>query len=114
MKVRFRPGFVGVALLFLLSACEGRVIVDKLPPLEEAARPDVISIHVRADGVIMWSNAEVTREELVRRLALEAVRVPQPEVHIGADPKTKYEDLAPVIKEAEHSGLAKIGIVGGT
>src|SRR5689334_1296589 len=114
MKARFGHAFVGVAVLCLLSACEGRMIVDDLPPLDAAARPDPIDIHVRADGVILWSKAEITHDELVRRLASEAVKVPQPEVHIGADPKTKYEDFAPVIKEVQRSGLARIGILGGT
>ena len=36
----------------------------------------------------------------------------QPEIHVHADPKTKYDAVAAVLTAAQRQGLLKIGVVG--
>ena len=38
--------------------------------------------------------------------------MPQPEIHVRADPKTKYDTVAAVLTAAQRLGLVKIGVVG--
>jgi biopolymer transport protein ExbD len=55
---------------------------------------------------------------LADRTALDALLLeakgqqPQPELHIKAQAKAKYEAVAGVLASAQRQGLTKIGIVG--
>jgi biopolymer transport protein ExbD len=98
-----------LAAACLLSGCAGRTYVDPLPDLE-GAELQPIRLHIGADGAILWASEEVTQEELVRRLALEAEKDPQPAVIIGADPGTPFASFAPVIEDVEKSGMLRMGI----
>ena len=106
-------GLAGVMLFYLLSACEREVILEPRLHSGPIISPENINIFVRADGAIFWGTIEITRDELVRRLAVEAPKLPQPEVHIKADPRTKFKDFHPVLKDVQDAGFLKIGILGG-
>ncbi|RYF39703.1 MAG: biopolymer transporter ExbD [Cytophagaceae bacterium] len=45
-------------------------------------KPETIQLSVTSDGQIHWNETVVTSDELTQRLQLEAVKEPQPEVHI--------------------------------
>jgi biopolymer transport protein ExbD len=44
---------------------------------------------------------------------LDAVKTPQPEVHIAVDRFAKYEVVAQTLADFQHRGLKRIGFVTG-
>ncbi|WP_230404131.1 ExbD/TolR family protein, partial [Undibacterium curvum] len=50
-------------------------------------------------------------EDLFDRLKVEAVKVPQPEVHIRGDQNVRYEFVGKTILTAQRAGIAKVGFV---
>ena len=52
------------------------------------------------------------RAALDARFTLAAQQPVQPEIHVHADAKTKYETVAAVLTAAQRQGLLKIGVVG--
>lgn len=83
-----------------------------LPPLE-APEPLVVKLEVSRSNQLVW-NGEVLagRVDLEFRLQAAAQLMPQPEIHVRADPKTKYDTVAAVLTAAQRLGLVKIGVVG--
>jgi biopolymer transport protein ExbD len=57
---------------------------------------------------------DVTRNELDRRLKIEAARGVQPEIHIEPDRDAQYGVVAHVMAAAQRNGLKKMGVIGGT
>jgi biopolymer transport protein ExbD len=53
----------------------------------------------------------VSEAELTSRLATEARKVPQPEVHIRGDLLTEYHQVGRVVQIAQQSGILKIGFI---
>ncbi|HSV52371.1 MAG TPA: biopolymer transporter ExbD [Burkholderiaceae bacterium] len=81
------------------------------PPLE--VKPEVLRIDIDAGSVVSWNGEPVAqRDELERRMTEQAVRTPQPEVHLRPDRKARYEIVAGVLASAQRTGLTKIGVVG--
>jgi biopolymer transport protein ExbD len=74
-------------------------------------KPDNVQISIDADSRIFWNSQEVSRAELSARLALEAARTPQPELHLRADHAAPYGRVAEVMAESARHGLSKIGFV---
>jgi len=52
------------------------------------------------------------RAALEVRFLAAATQAPQPEIHVHADPKAKYDSVAAVLTAAQRNGLLKIGVVG--
>lgn len=76
--------------------------------------PEPIRIVVDFDGRLEWNGVEVSRAELDQRLAIEAQRAIQPEIHIEPNRIAKYGDVAHVMAAAQRNKLTRMGIVGGT
>lgn len=76
-------------------------------------KPDTVTLSVDATGAIFWDNgaAPVTMDELNRRLASAAQKMPQPEIQLRADRSTRYEVIAQVMAAAQSSGLSRLGFV---
>jgi len=74
-------------------------------------RPEHIEFGIREDGSLFWSGESVTLEMLSQRFAVEALKQPQPEVHIRADRHVHYEKVAQVMALAAKAGLVRIGFV---
>ncbi|HQR24153.1 MAG TPA: biopolymer transporter ExbD [Steroidobacteraceae bacterium] len=77
-------------------------------PLEE--KPDTIVIALLPDGTMFLNDARIDRESLVRRLASEAQRKPQPELHLHVDRTTQFQVLATIMADAQNAGMVKVGI----
>jgi biopolymer transport protein ExbD len=76
-------------------------------------KPEVVRIDVDAANVISWNGEVVAAPaELERRLAEQAARAVQPELHLRPDRMARYETVARVLAAAQRSGLTRIGIVG--
>ena len=80
--------------------------------------PVIIRIDLDFDGTIGW-NGEVywglermpDNEALVTRLKAEAVKEPQPEVHIRGDNEVRYESVGRVVVACQRAGIFKVGFI---
>jgi biopolymer transport protein ExbD len=76
--------------------------------LEE--KPDTIVIALMTDGRMFLNDVATDRTELLKRLATEAQRKPQPELHLHVDRTTQFQLLATVMADAQNAGMVKVGI----
>ena len=75
-------------------------------------KPENIEISVNRDGDVFWNNQPVADSEvLFQRLKKIAVQVPQPEVHIRGDEKSRYESIGRVVFACQRAAIAKISFV---
>ena len=75
-------------------------------------KPDNINISVDREGNIYW-NAKAVPDlgSLIEKMKGEAVKDPQPEVHIRGDANTRYEFVGKVVFAAQRAGISKIGFI---
>ena len=73
--------------------------------------PEVIDLTIDFDGTLLWNKSPVDRATLQGYISQEAVKSPQPEVHISVDKFSKYEAVAQALADLQHHGLKKIGFV---
>ncbi|QIL69392.1 biopolymer transporter ExbD [Diaphorobacter sp. HDW4B] len=78
---------------------------------EEVLKPETIRLSVTADGKFHWNELDITDEELEPRLAAEALKEPQPDLHIRGDKDVRYERVALAMSAAQRAGVKKIGFV---
>ena len=75
--------------------------------------PVVIRIDVGAAGGVRWNGkALADRQALDEHLQEAARQQPQPELHLRAHGKARYDSVAAVLAGAQRQGLTKLGIVG--
>jgi biopolymer transport protein ExbD len=75
-------------------------------------KPENIVIAVNADGDVFWGLELVPdTDTLVNRLKIEAVKEPQPEIHIRGDLKVRYESVGRVVVAVQRAGIAKVGFI---
>lgn len=82
--------------------------VDNTP---NELKPETVNLAVNADGHIYWNETQVTMEELELRLATEANKQPQPEVHIRGDKTVDYEHVIKAMAAVQRAGILKLGFV---
>ncbi|MES2959644.1 MAG: biopolymer transporter ExbD [Pseudomonadota bacterium] len=75
-------------------------------------KPENIVIAVNRDGEVHWGMQRLPDiETLVTRLKLEAVKEPQPEVHIRGDGEVRYESVGRVVVACQRAGILKVGFI---
>jgi len=75
-------------------------------------KPENINLAVNKQGDMFWNEQLVPNtNQLLAKLKVVAVQVPQPELHIRGDQQTKYEYIGKVILTAQRAGIAKIGFI---
>ena len=75
-------------------------------------KPENIVIAVNRDGEIYWGIERLPDiETLVTRLKTEAVKEPQPEVHIRGDSEVRYESVGRVVVACQRAGIFKVGFI---
>ncbi len=75
------------------------------------AKPDDITISVDKAGQLYWNIKPVTPDELLDRLKLEAVKVPQPEVHVKGDREVRFEFVGKAMVMCQRAGIVKVGFI---
>ena len=75
------------------------------------AKPETIRLSIDAQGQYFWNEQPVAEADLAPRLAAEAKREPQPELHLRGDKDARYERVAQAMAAAQRSGLRKIGFI---
>ncbi len=80
--------------------------------LPTLTKPENIVIAVNRDGEVYWGLERMAdNEALVARLKLEAVKEPQPEVHIRGDSEVRYESVGRVVVACQRAGIFKVGFI---
>jgi biopolymer transport protein ExbD len=80
--------------------------------LPTQTKPENIVLAVNRDGEVHWGLQRLAdAEELVARLKTEAVKDPQPEVHIRGDLEVRYESIGRVIVACQRAGILKVGFI---
>ncbi|QNP49359.1 ExbD/TolR family protein [Diaphorobacter aerolatus] len=78
---------------------------------EEVIKPETIRLSITEDGKFHWNELDIGDEELEPRLATEAAKEPQPDLHIRGDKNVRYERVAMAMSAAQRAGVKKIGFV---
>jgi biopolymer transport protein ExbD len=80
--------------------------------LPTLTKPENIVIAVNRDGETYWGLERMPdTEALVARLKKEAVKEPQPEVHIRGDSEVRYESVGRVVVACQRAGIFKVGFI---
>ncbi|AYM77966.1 MULTISPECIES: ExbD/TolR family protein [Janthinobacterium] len=76
------------------------------------SKPENVNIVVNKDGEIYLGQKKLKdTSELFDYLKVEAVKVPQPEVHVRGDQETRYESIGRVIYTTQRAGIQKVGFI---
>ena len=103
-------------IIFLItSPVVLKLIKSKLPeetnPVNHS-KPEDVNIVVSKDGDIYWNQRKMRdANELFDNLKVEAVKLPQPEVHVRGDQETRYESIGKVIYTTQRAGIQKVGFI---
>ena len=75
-------------------------------------KPENIVIAIDKDGNMYWNVQKVPdTNALFEKLKVEAVKVPQPEVHIRGDQASRYQAVGQVMVTCQRAGIAKVGFI---
>lgn len=75
-------------------------------------KPENIVISVEANGDVYWGTALVPdTNALIDKLRVEAVKEPQPEVHIRGDKEARYEAVGRVVVACQRASILKVGFI---
>eukprot|EP01133_Synstelium_polycarpum_P018898 gene18898-22611_t len=75
-------------------------------------KPENVNIVINKDGEIYLGQTRLKdTNELFDYLKVEAVKVPQPEVHVRGDQETRYESIGRVIYTTQRAGIQKVGFI---
>jgi biopolymer transport protein ExbD len=111
---------VDVMLVLLIIFMITVPVITQTIPLElpkernlpTITKPENIVLAVDRDGDVYWGTERMPdTETLVNRLKIEAVREPQPEVHIRGDLEVRYESVGRVVVACQRAGIFKVGFI---
>ncbi|MCK9395060.1 MAG: biopolymer transporter ExbD [Methylobacter sp.] len=88
-----------------------KIVLPQAGSQANQEKPDAITLSINAEGRLFWNDAPFEEAELASRLATEAQKKPQPELHLRADKKTNYQQLAMLMSAAQIAGIEKLGFV---
>lgn len=74
-------------------------------------KPENINLSIDFDGTIYWNDSGVDKSALLNYVLQEAVKDPQPEVHIRADKRARYEYVADTLFILQRGGMRKVGFI---
>ena len=104
-----------VTLILSLPIMTHAVKLDMPAPQPDAPPPEVvpevIDLDIDFDGSVVWNGQVVTLNELERRFRPEAIKDPQPEIHLRPDRRANYGVVAKVLATAQRNRMTKIGFV---
>jgi biopolymer transport protein ExbD len=88
------------------------VDLPKAVNIPTQTKPENITIAIDKEGKIFWNDkAMPNRSVLLGYIKENAVRVPQPEIHIRADKDTRYEFVGRVMYAIQRGGIVKVGFL---
>ena len=78
---------------------------------QQEVKPETVRLSVDAQGQYFWNENKVADADLAPMLQAEAIKEPQPELHIRGDKDVRYERVAQAMAAAQQSGIKKIGFI---
>ncbi len=88
------------------------VTLPKAVNIATKTKPENINITVDAAGQVWWNGVLVAdRDALIRKVVVEAVKVPQPEIHIRGDAGVRYEAIGRTLYSIQRGGIVKIAFI---
>ena len=88
------------------------VQLPKAVNIPTQTKPENITIAVDSAGNIYWRNTLVpSQAALIDLVKSEAVKVPQPEIHIRGDKNVRYESIGRVLFAIQRGGMVKVGFI---
>ncbi|MFA6314631.1 MAG: biopolymer transporter ExbD [Sterolibacterium sp.] len=89
-----------------------KVDLPKEANVPTQTKPENIVIAINRDGEIFWDQVLVpSGQALLDKLKVEAVKLPQPEVHIRGDMDARYEFVGKVVFACQRAGIIKVGFI---
>ena len=89
-----------------------KVSLPKAANIPTETKPENITIAVDVQGNIYWNNEQIAgRDQLVEMVKAEAIKDPQPEIHIRGDSNSRYEDVGRVLYSVQRGGIVKVGFI---
>ena len=86
--------------------------LPKAANIATQTKPENITVAVDSQGNIYWNNEQVaSRDQLIEMIKIEAVKDPQPEIHIRGDANARFEDIGKVIYSVQRGGIVKVGFI---
>ena len=77
----------------------------------EDVKPATVRLAISADGKYHWNGEDIDDARLESNLKTEAIKDPQPDLHIQGDKEVRYECVAQAMAAAQRAGVRKIGFV---
>jgi biopolymer transport protein ExbD len=74
-------------------------------------KPENINVSVDFSGQVYWNDNSMKMEDLGTHARIEAVKDPQPEVHIRADRRVHYQYVGDVLTVLQRNGLLKVAFI---
>ena len=75
-------------------------------------KPQDITIAVDAAGNVYWNDKEIpNNDQLLTMIEQQAVRVPQPEIHIRGDLNASYKYIGHVLYDLQRGGMVKVAFI---
>jgi biopolymer transport protein ExbD len=76
------------------------------------SKPENLVISVDRDGEIYWNDLHLPNiGSFLERLKVEAVKLPQPEVHIRGDAQARYESVGRIVFACQRAGIVKVAFI---
>ncbi len=88
-----------------------KVDLPRVSNEKQQIKPQTITLTVKADGAVFWDETAVDAAALELKLAEQAQKQPQPEVHIRGDKAAPYEHVLKTMAAVQQSGLLKLGFI---
>jgi len=89
-----------------------KVSLPKAANIATQTKPENITVAVDAQGKVYWNNGAVAdRNQLLEMVKAEAIKDPQPEIHIRGDVNARYEDIGRVLYAIQRGGVVKVGFI---
>jgi biopolymer transport protein ExbD len=75
-------------------------------------KPQDITIAVDQAGNVYWDDKEIPNsDQLLTMIEQQAVKVPQPEIHIRGDLNASYKSIGHVLYELQRGGMVKVAFI---
>jgi biopolymer transport protein ExbD len=74
-------------------------------------KPENINISVDFSGTVYWNDNPAPLDKLAELARVEAVKDPQPEVHIRADKRVAYSYVGDVLTTLQRNYLLKVAFI---
>ncbi len=89
-----------------------KITIPTATNIATQTKPENVNVYIDSAGDVFWGQLKVPNmTSLVLEVEKEAVKVPQPEIHIRADKDTDYENVGKVIAAINRGGLVKVGFI---